>query len=119
MRNAGGTLMLSPEVFTPCGLSEGNVTERYDTFNCSHCGTTCVLRAGVDPTHDGSILAPQPHWQSDGMGVCLMCKDGWSRGLICPACHKQQNAHGGCFPFQKRLELSERRQRCISSILAG
>jgi hypothetical protein len=94
----------------------GKRTAIHDTFNCAHCGVTCVLKAGIDPTHGGSIVNPQPHWQSDGMGVCLQCNDGFMRGLLCPVCHQHQNKHGGCVNFEKKLEQLERRTRLFQLV---
>ena len=123
LRN-GGTLIVSENFYDTNAkpvapgqrIKDNDASARFDTFNCCHCDATIILRAGTDPTHDGSILAPQPHWQSNGMGVCLMCKDSWSRGLICPDCHKIQNTQGGCRSFMRRLEAYEKRNRFLEQI---
>jgi hypothetical protein len=93
--------------------AEGRVVEQYDSFNCAHCGVTVLLKGGKDPTHDGAIAHPQPHWQSDQMGVCLMCSDGYFRGLLCPPCHERQNKSGGCANFERRLDMIESRARLL------
>jgi hypothetical protein len=109
MRRPGGTAV---------AYRDGIVTAQNDTFNCAHCDTTVFLKAGVDPTSDGAIVHKQPHWQSDGMGVCLMCA-GTDRGLLCPSCHKIQNERGGCRNFMRRLEAYEKRSRMVAGILGG
>jgi hypothetical protein len=108
MRHPGGTAVSWDK--------EGRIVEQYDTFNCAHCGVTVLLKGGKDPSQDGSIAHPQPHWKSDGMGVCLQCNDGYFRGLLCPTCHEHQNKHGGCKNFEKRLEQMERRSRLLNLV---
>lgn len=96
---------------------DGHSTAEYDSFSCSHCNCTVILKAGVDPTHSGAIVAAQPHWQSDGMEVCLACTDGQYRGLICPACAKEQHRLGRCVNFERRLEMSEKRRYTLGTWL--
>lgn len=123
LRN-GGTLIVSEQMYRQDAppvapgqrMKDSDANAKFDTFNCCHCDATVILRARMDPTHDGAILAAQPHWTSAGMGVCLMCKDGWSRGLICPSCHKIQNEKGGCRNYMRRLEAYEKRMRFRESL---
>lgn len=107
MRHPGGTAVSN---------RQGYETAICDTFNCAHCGVTVPLRAGVDPTADGSILVKQPHWKSDGMGVCLMCSDGFMRGLLCPPCHERQNREGGCRNFERQIDLIEKKQLSVATL---
>jgi hypothetical protein len=108
MRRPGGTVLL---------YRDGVLVSERDTYNCAHCGTTVILRGGADPTQDGAISDAQPHWESDGMGVCLQCCGlNGERGLLCPSCHKKQNTlpidqGGGCRNFERRLDQYEKRAR--------
>jgi hypothetical protein len=85
------------------------LTAVHDAFACCHCNATVFLKAAADPTSQGAILYGQPHWQSENMGVCLACTDGFQRGLICPACEAEQHRTGKCINFERRLELREAR----------
>lgn len=104
---------------------DGVLTGEYDGFACAHCNRTVVLKAATDPTSAGSILAPQPHWDSEEMGVCLMCSDGaGNRGLLCPQCHADQNSSTGrvdgkCKNFERQLEQRERGAALYRSVVGG
>lgn len=103
---------------------DGVLTAEYDAFACAHCNRSVFLKGGKDATADGAIVAPQPHWQSDGMGICLMCCGRFERGLLCPACHAEQNTaegriNGKCKNFERQLEARERAETLYQAVRAA
>ena len=68
-------------------------TRRADTFTCGHCQRVCHVQARIRPEDVG--------------GLCKQCM-----ALICKHCV----AKGTCTPWEKQMELMERRDRLYSAI---
>ena len=66
--------------------------EEHDTFTCFHCNKVVIVPVRADPADIG--------------GMCYQCMR-----LICPRCADQ----GICVPFERKLELMERRADALRS----
>jgi hypothetical protein len=66
--------------------------EEHDTFTCAHCNKVVVVPVRADPGDIG--------------GMCYQCMR-----LVCPGCV----AAGGCTPFERKLDLMERRADALRS----
>jgi hypothetical protein len=75
------------EVTDPDGGSR-----RYETYTCAHCNRVVFVKHKMRPEDMG--------------GLCKICMD-----LTCPQCH----ALGACTPFEKKLELQEKKGIAIRS----
>lgn len=70
-------------------LGEGNF--ELDTFTCQHCGRVVHVKPGMIPDELGSM--------------CRNCMR-----MVCSIC-----APGPCVPFEKKLDLAERRAQALRS----
>jgi hypothetical protein len=97
VRNPGGyAVIVSPEPATVnfdrlrCErVGEG--THEADTYTCEHCNRIVHVKPGAIPEELGSM--------------CRNCMK-----MVCPGC-----APKGCFPWLKKLEIAERRDRALRS----
>lgn len=97
MRNPRGYAVLTtPEAATvifdrfSCEEVCAGVIER-DTFTCCHCNRIIHVKP----------MAPMDEFGS----MCRNCMK-----MVCPTC-----ADGSCVPFEKKLEMSERRDMALKS----
>jgi uncharacterized protein YprB with RNaseH-like and TPR domain len=69
----------------------GGIRQENDTFTCFHCNSVVHVTPKCNPDDLG--------------GMCRLCMK-----MICPTCMGK-----GCFPFEKRLEQVEKRDRALRS----
>ena len=97
LKPQGYAVVISPEPSKikldglQCVEAREGVTE-FDTLSCGHCNRIIHVQARQDPTELG--------------GLCKQCMR-----CICPQCVD----HGGCEPFEKKLERWEDRDRTLRS----
>ena len=75
----------------------------HDTTTCSHCGYVTIVKPLCDPADLG--------------GYCKICDH-----LICRNCYDKVMKGGGCTPWEKRMDIAEKRARLLQSVdkvLAG
>lgn len=66
-------------------------TNRYDSMTCNHCNRITHIKPKMDPAEMG--------------GLCKICMK-----LICKYCLDQ-----GCLPFEKKLEMIEKKEIALRS----
>ena len=74
-----------------------------DTFTCKHCQHVVIVEPLCDPAALG--------------GFCKVCS-----GLVCPRCYDAIMKGAGCTPWEKRMDIAEKRARLLQSVdkvLAG
>ncbi len=90
--------MRKPQGYAVIAHEDGSVSE-WDTFTCAHCQYITRVGAGQAPEDCG--------------GFCRVCMS-----MICGPCADK----GVCLPFERKLEIAERRQLLHSELdrfLAG
>jgi hypothetical protein len=90
MRNPSSTLLITDP--DPTRSKGQRATTEVDFFACCHCGAHKQVPPGCDPASLG--------------GWCRMCSTPHR-----PAYHCERPGCFTCVPFEKRLELDERRDR--------
>lgn len=101
MRNPGGFAQI---------ISPGDDTVRLDGFQCHEirAGTTEMETYGC--FHCNSIVHVMPRMDPANLGgLCKQCMR-----LICPRCLDK-----GCVPFEKKLEIQEKRDIALRSYGLG
>lgn len=82
--------MLKPGGYSVITSPDG--VKEWDTFTCFHCNSKVNVPLKADPSEMG--------------GLCKNCMK-----LICPKCLDK-----GCYPFEKKLERAENRDRFLRSL---
>ena len=78
-----------------------------DTCLCGHCSRIILTKAGSAST---VYLLPTPtpgRYLEEAGAFCRVCMHP-----VCLPCHD----HGGCTPWERRLEMSERRARLLRAV---
>lgn len=85
--------MRNPGGYSIVSFIDNDKTIERDTFTCKHCQHVTFLETGrrMDP---------------DAINRCVVCDK-----LICKFCVGK-----GCTPFEKQLELMERRDRLVADV---
>jgi len=74
-----------------------------DGFTCGHCQYVVMVEPLCDPAKLG--------------GFCKVCSH-----LVCPRCYNAIMKGAGCTPWEKRMDIAEKRARLLQSVdkvLAG
>ncbi len=67
------------------------IRQECDTFTCAHCNKVVLVKPKCSPDELG--------------GVCRLCMK-----MVCPTC-----VDLGCRPFEKKLEMAEKKYRALRS----